>query len=239
MSTAPTLIISELRLTQLWLTLNRPDKANALTASMMQTLTAAITAAQTDAAVSVIVLTAAGDRIFCAGVDIREKPVDGDVAGHRERRSLALAALQDAIMESAKAVVVVLNGAAIGGGAMLTLLADACIAADSASISLPEIDIGIPSYSGANILEAIGGRALSLDLILSGRRMPAAEAQARGLVRAVVPISSLNDSAVAIAESLGNKDAASFIAIKRWTNRKLRAALTEARDEHARHRQQA
>ena len=132
--------------------------------------------------------------------------------------------------------IAVLNGTAIGGGAMLALLADSCIAADVAEISLPEIDIGIPTFSGASILEVIGGRALALDLIQSGRRMPAVEAVARGLIRAAVPRNALADGATALAEALGAKDRHAFAENKRWINRALRAVIAEARQEHARHR---
>src|SRR6185503_7404547 len=107
-------------------------------------------------------LTGAGERVFCAGVDVCEQPADGDMARQRERRSVALAALQDAMMDTPKPVIVVLNGMASGGGAMLALLADACVAVDTAQLSLPEIDLGIASFSGASILEVIGGRALAL-----------------------------------------------------------------------------
>ena len=219
-----------------WIILNRAGKANAMTVGMMEQAVAAITGAAADETIKAVVLTGAGERVFCAGVDVREKPEDGDTARHRERRSHALAALQDAVMETPKPVVVMLNGSAVGGGAMLALLADACVAVSSAELSLPEIDIGIATYSGANILAVVGGRALALDLIQSGRRLSAQDACVRGLVRTVVARDELEAATDAVAAALGGKDAAAFADNKRWINRAMKAAIIEARAEHARHR---
>lgn len=234
--TSPDLLLVQRQDTHLWLTLNRADKANAMTVDVMERLAAQIQEAGQNPEIQAILVTGTGDRIFCAGVDVREKPADGDVARQRERRSHALAALQDAFMHTPKPVIAVLNGVAIGGGAMLALLADACVAVDTAALSLPEIDLGIPTFSGTNILEVIGGRALALDLIQNGRRMSAQEAASRGLVRAVATAADLHTTATAIADGLGKKDNRTFAENKRWINRSLIAALAEARLEHARHR---
>lgn len=229
-------LLVEQRGALLWVTFNRPEKANALTAGMLQGAADAIVAAGNNAEVRAVLFSGAGERFFSAGVDVREKPEDGDMAAHKERRSAAHAALQDALLEVPKPVVAVLNGTAIGGGAMWALLADACIAVDTAELSLPEIDIGIATFSGANILEVLGGRALALDLIQSGRRMPAREAQARGLVNAVAARADLEQTAAGVAELLGAKHRQAFSDNKRWINRSVKAALAEAREEHARHR---
>ncbi|WP_418147781.1 enoyl-CoA hydratase/isomerase family protein [Variovorax paradoxus] len=233
------LVLIARRGAHLVLTLNRADKANAMTVAMVEALTAQITQAANDANIRAIVLTANGDRVFCAGVDVREKPADGDMAAQRERRSHALAALQDAVIDVPKPVVVSLNGTATGAGAMIALMADACVAVDSASIGLPEIDLGIASFSGANILTVIGGRALALDLIQNGRKMPSGEALTRGLVRTVAARAELEGAAQAAADVLAAKDAQAFADNKHWINRGLKAALAEARAEHARHRAKA
>ena len=229
-------VIVERHAAQLRLTLNRPAKANALTVAMMERMAAEITNAGADPAVRAIVVTGAGDRFFSAGADVREPPDDGDPRRHRQRRTDAHAALQDAALDAPKPIVVALNGAAIGAGTLLALIADACIAADTASLSLPEIDLPFPTFLGAGMLEAIGGRALALDLIQSGRRMPAHEAARRGLIRAALPPGELQAAASEIADVMGSKDPSSFAENKRWINRSLKAALTEAREEHARHR---
>ena len=222
-----------------WITLDRADKANALAVSMMEGARAAIEDAAGEASIRAVLLTGAGERVFCAGADVREKPADGDMAAHRKRRSGALAALLDAILESPKPVVTVLNGTASGGGAMLALLCDARVAVDTAAIALPEIDLGMPTFTGATIAEHVGGLALAVDLVQSGRRMPAAEALARGLLTRVVPRADLERSGIDAAQVLASKDAKAFAANKQWLNRRIKDALAQARAEHERHRKHA
>jgi enoyl-CoA hydratase/carnithine racemase len=218
------------------MTMNRPDKANALSVGLMEDATRGLLEAASDAATGAIVLTGAGARVFSAGADVREQPADGDVAAHRRRRSAALAALIDAILDSPKPVVAALNGIASGGGAMLALLADARVAAEEAALSLPEIDLGLSTFMGAAIAEQIGGLALAVDLVQTGRRMPACEAFARGLVNAVVSRAELESAALAMAAALAAKDPRAFATNKQWLNRRMKAALAEARAAHEAHR---
>jgi enoyl-CoA hydratase/carnithine racemase len=222
----------------LWITLNRAEKANALAVAMMEGATAALNTARADENVRAVLLTGAGDRVFCAGADVREKPSDGDMNAHRKRRSAALARLLDGIMDMPKPVISALNGTASGGGAMIALLSDARVAVDSATISLPEIDLDMPTFTGATIAEHIGGLALAVDLVQSGRRMPVAEAFSRGLVTCVVTRAELERAAVQVGEMLAKKDAAAFAANKLWLNRNMKAALAEARERHDQHRRQ-
>lgn len=224
------------RNSQLWIEIDRAEKANAMTVAMMEGITSAIVQAGADESTQAVVLTAKGEKLFCAGVDVREQSPDGDAARQRERRSHALAALQDAVMVTPVPIVVALNGLAVGAGAMLALMADGCVAVEGSALSLPEIDIGISTFSGANILSVLGGRALAADLIQTGRRMSAADALNRGLVSAVVERNVLEPSAAKMAEALGSKNRAAFADNKHWINRGLRSALEEARQEHARHR---
>jgi 3-hydroxypropionyl-coenzyme A dehydratase len=233
------MLLVEQRDDYLWIRLNRADKANALAAAMMETATAALYEAVTDDAVRAVMLTGAGERVFCAGVDVREKPLDGDLTAHRKRRSAGLAALLGAIMDTPKPVIAVLNGTASGGGAMLALLSDARVAVDTAAISLPEIDLGMPTFTGASIAEQVGGLALAVDLVQTGRRMPAAEALSRGLLNRVVARAALEETALEVADMLAQKDTHAFAANKRWLNRRLKHELAEAREEHARHREAA
>ncbi|MDW3682817.1 enoyl-CoA hydratase/isomerase family protein [Cupriavidus sp. CV2] len=232
-------LIIELKEEQLVITIDRAPKANALTVAMMQAIAGTIQESAKDASVKSVVLTASGEKVFCAGVDVRELPPDGDVAKQKERRSLALAVLQDTVLDTGIPVICALNGLASGAGAMIAFLADACVAAESAALSLPEIDLGIATFSGASMLEAIGGRALAKDMIQSGRRMSATEAHDRGLINAVAPKSELIERALEEAKKLGERDRAVFSNNKRWLNRKIKVAIDEARAEHALHRQAA
>jgi enoyl-CoA hydratase/carnithine racemase len=229
-------LLVERRGAHLWITLNRAEKANALAVGMMEAATAALASAQADDNVRAVLLTGAGDRVFCAGADVREQPQDGDMAAHRKRRSAGLAALLESIMDIPKPVVAVLNGTASGGGAMLAFLSDARVAVDSATISLPEIDLGMPTFTGASIAEHFGGLALAADLVQTGRRMPVVEALSRGLVSRVVQRAELASAATQVAQMLAAKDGGAFSANKKWLNRRIKAALAEAREEHAAHR---
>lgn len=220
----------------LWIALARPDKANALTVDMMKGMTAALSSATADQSVRAIAIAGSGEKVYCAGVDVREQPADGDMSAHRERRSLALFELLNAVMGSAKPVVAVLNGVASGGGAMLALVCDARVAVDTAEISLPEINLGLPTFAGASIAMHFGGIALAADLVQTGRRMPAAEALARGLLTSVVPRGELEAEGTRVAGLLAQKDSNAFVANKRWLNRDMKAALAEARGESERHR---
>lgn len=234
MSTAEYLSIDR-RESVLWLRLDRAEKANALTVGMMEGATAALHEAAADASVRAILFAGAGEKVFCAGADVREKPADGDMAAHRKRRGGALFALLNALLDAPKPVIAVLNGIASGGGAMLALVADARVAVESAELSLPEINLGMPTFPGVAIATHVGGLALATDLVQSGRRMPAAEALARGLLTSVVSRAELEQEAMRVAALFVQKDAAAFAANKRWLNRAIKFALAEARagmDEH-------
>ncbi|HEX2825078.1 MAG TPA: enoyl-CoA hydratase/isomerase family protein [Burkholderiales bacterium] len=226
----------ERRAAALWMTLNRADKANALAVGMMEGAVKALRDAAVDDSIEAVVLTAAGERAFCAGVDVREQPADGDAAAHRKRRSAALAAFIDAVVDTPKPVVAALNGIASGGGGMLALLADYRVAVDSAAIALPEINLGISTFIGAEIAMEIGGLALATDLVQTGRRMSADEAFARGLLNRVVPRIELEAAAAQAAAELAGKDGKAFAANKAWLNRRVKRVLAEAREEHERHR---
>ena len=217
------------------ITLDRADKANALTVEMMEGATRALAQAALDGSVRAVLLTGAGDKVFCAGADVRQQPADGNMLEHRVRRGAALFALLNAVIDCPRPVIAVLNGIASGGGAMLALLSDARVAVDTAEISLPEINLGMPTFPGIAIAAHVAGHALATDLVQTGRRMPAAEAQARGLLTSVVSREELQAEALRVAAVLVGKEPRAFAANKQWLNRGLKAALAEARkhaDEH-------
>ena len=132
-----------------------------------------------------------------------------------------------------KPLVVAINGAAIGAGLMLALHADQVVAADHALLSLPEIDIGIATMLGHTLVAELAGQAVANDLVLTGRRMTAAEARQRGLVHQVVQASALSDEADACARFLGAKPRLTFRAMKRWILDRRRLAVQAAFAAHA------
>ena len=119
---------------------------------------------------------------------------------------------------------------------MLALACDARTAVETAEISLPEINLGMPTFAGASIAMHFGGISVAADLVQTGRRMTAAEALARGLVTSVVDRGELETEGTRIAGLLAQKDGEAFAANKRWLNRGIKAALAEARAESERHR---
>jgi len=214
-----------------WLVIDRADKANALTAAMMEAMRAHVDAAAADAGTKALVLTGAGQRAFSGGVDFRtasDLPTDDA----RRLRSQRFFELLIALAGFPKPVVTGMNGVASGGGAMLALLGDRVIAAENAAIALPEIDLGGPTMPGLAILTHVANAGVASDLVQSGRRMPAAEALARGLIAEVVRSEELAGRIEQSALLLGSKPAQAFALNKEWLRRPLIAALHAAEEAH-------
>lgn len=216
-----------------WLSIDRADKANAMTADMMAQMTAHVTAAVDDASIKALVLTGSGERAFSGGVDVRTVS-DLPAEEARRLRSERFFELVIALAGFPKPMVTRMNGVASGGGAMIALLADRVVAADNAAISLPEIDLGGPTMPGLAILAHLAGAGVASDLVQSGRRMPAAEALTRGLIAEVVAAPELDARTEAAALLLGSKPAKAFTLNKRWVRKPLLEALHAAEAEHSR-----
>ena len=216
-----------------WLIIDRADKANALTAEMMEQMSAHVAACAKDDSVKALVLTGAGERAFSGGVDVRTA-TDLPPADARHLRSRRLFELLIALAGFAKPLVTRVNGVASGGGAMIALLGDRVLASENAALALPEIDLGGPTMPGLAILTYLGGAAVASDLVQSGRRMPATEALARGLLSEVVALAALDASVEHAALLLGSKPATAFALNKRWLRRPLLESLHAAEAEHAR-----
>ena len=211
------------------LTLDRP-RANAIDAA----LGAAFVSALRETAARAVVLTGAGERVFCAGADLKNPDdVPAEILG--PQRAATLAAMLAAMLDFDRPLIAAVNGAAAGAGAMLALLADRVIAVETARFSLPEIDVGMPTFLGLAILGDLAGSALAGDLVQSGRAMGAAEAASRGLAECVAA-ADLMPRALAAARMLAAKPAAAFAANKRWLQGARRAAIDRAIAASASHR---
>ena len=186
------------------ITVNRPAVRNALNDATLGAIDAAVAALDADPEVRVILLTGAGDKAFIAGADINELSRATAVTG----RTLALRgqAVFDRIAAAGKPIIAVINGFCLGGGCELALACTFRFAADTAEIGQPEINLGIiPGYGGSQRLPRLIGRDRALDLILTGRRVPAAEALALGLVTRVYPAATLRAESLAYAGELAAK----------------------------------
>ncbi len=212
------------------ITLNRPQKANALTLEMMRGLAEALRNARADSAVRGVLITGAGERVFSGGVDVRQvSPLPE--AEFRQARSTAFFAVLIQLVDFEKPVVAAVNGVASGGGFMIAALADVIVASDNALFALPEIDLGSPPLAGLAILTPLIGGALAYDLVQSARNLSAAEAERRGLVRAVAPRAEVVVTGEKIARELMAKKARAFSASKAWVRKPMRESLEQA--EHA------
>ncbi|SDY29098.1 enoyl-CoA hydratase [Lysobacter sp. yr284] len=183
------------------ITVNRPDKLNALNAATLDALLAAFEAAAADPAVRTVVLTGAGPKAFVAGADIAEMnglaPVQGRDFSLRGQK------LMRRIEKMPKPVVAMINGFALGGGLELAMGCHLRIAADTAKVGQPEINLGlIPGFGGTQRLLRLAGRAATLELCLLGAPIDAARAQQLGIVNRVVAAAELEAETFKLAEQL-------------------------------------
>src|ERR1019366_7806233 len=174
------------------LTVNRPEKLNALSAAVIAELADAFSRVSNDPGIRAVVLTGAGEKAFVAGADIGElvalSPFDARafaLRGQAVFRQLEICG---------KPSVAAVNGFALGGGLELALACTVRFASENAKLGLPEVKLGIiPGYGGTQRLPRLVGRGRALELLLSGETIVAAEAYRIGLVNAVVPAAELLD----------------------------------------------
>jgi len=186
------------------LTLQRPQRLNALDAHTLDELRAALLDLQQDGTVRCIIITGAGAKAFVAGADINELASDTP-DGARDRALLGQHTF-DLIERLGKPVIAAVNGFALGGGCELAMACTIRIAADTARFGQPEINIGlIPGFAGTQRLPRLIGTARAMEMILTGTPITAEEARAIGLVNRVVPASELMTAARAMAAELASK----------------------------------
>ena len=194
----------EVRERAAWITIARPEKLNALNRATVEDLAAASARAIADEGVRAIALTGAGEKAFVAGADIAEMS-RLDAAG-AQRFSRFLQETFDRLERSPKPVLAVINGFALGGGCELALACHLRIAADTARLGQPEINLGlIPGAGGTQRLPRLVGRGRALELILGGGMIDAARAERIGLVERVVPAAELGERAAAWLAELAGK----------------------------------
>jgi enoyl-CoA hydratase len=182
------------------LTVNRPDKLNALSDEVIAELGDAISEVRTDDSVGGLIVTGAG-RAFVAGADIAElasqSAAEGKARSERGQRVFRL------FETSPKPVVAAVNGFALGGGCELALACHIRIAGEGAQFGQPEVKLGItPGYGGTQRLPRLVGASVALELLLTGDRIDATEALRIGLVNRVVPADKLLNEAEALVRRI-------------------------------------
>jgi enoyl-CoA hydratase len=179
------------------LTINRPDKLNALNQQVRDEVLAALDELAADDGVGVVVLTGAGEKSFIAGADIGEfegrQPFD-------QREAMRIPRIFDAMGSFPKPVIAMINGFCLGGGCELAMGCDLRIASEKARFGQPEIKLGlIPGGGGSQRLPRLVGLGNALRLILTGDMIGAAEAKEIGLVEMVVPHEELREKTLELA----------------------------------------
>jgi enoyl-CoA hydratase len=183
------------------ITVNRPDKLNALDALTLEQLQGGFDAAAEDDAVRCVVLTGAGPKAFVAGADIAQmntlSPVQGRDFSLRGQR------LMRRIETFPKPVIAMVNGFALGGGLELAMACHLRIAADTAKVGQPEVNLGlVPGFGGTQRLLRLAGRAATLELCLTGTPIDAARALQLGIVNRVVAPAALEEETFKLAGQL-------------------------------------
>lgn len=218
--TEANVVISEMRGRVAVITINRPEKHNALDGAVRCAFLGAMDSARRDERVRAIVLTGAGDKAFIAGSDItefeRRSPVD-------QWRVMKGPSIYEAVERCPKPVIAAVNGYCLGGGLEIALACDIRIASATAQFGQPEVKLGlIPGGGGTQRLPRVVGLGAALRLILSGEMIPADEALRIRLVEEIVPPHELVPRALALGETLASRGPVAVAAAKEAT----RAALS-------------
>ncbi len=185
----------------LWVTVNRPDKLNALNGGTLRELDDAIAAAAADGSVLAVVVTGAGEKAFVAGADIAELNRLGPVEA--KEFSLRGQGIFDRIERLTKPVVAAVNGFALGGGCELAMACHIRIASSNAVFGQPEVKLGlIPGYAGTQRLPRLVGRGRALEILLSGRNVSAEEAERIGLANIVCEPAALKETVTTLLNGI-------------------------------------
>ena len=208
-------------------TFNRPQVRNALNAETFAALRQTMLELQADDRVRVVILTGAGGKAFVAGADINELAVQTPTSA----RAFALAGQHvfDIVEGLGKPVIAAINGYALGGGCELAMACTIRLAADTATIGQPEINLGIiPGYAGTQRLARLVGKGKAMELLLTGVPVSAAEAQRIGLVNRVVGVSELMNEARTLADQLARNPPIAMRYILDAVNRGLEMPFEQA-----------
>jgi len=207
------------------ITINRPEKRNALDRQVRSAFLDAMAAARENDPVRAVVVTGAGDKAFVAGADIGEFEGRSTV---EQWRVMKAATIFDAVERCPKPVIAAVNGYCLGGGMELALACDIRVASSAARFGQPEVNLGIiPGGGGTQRLPRIVGLGAALKMILTGDMVGAEEALRLGLVDEVVEPAALLDRALALAETIASKSPVAVAAAKEAT----RAALSLPLDD--------
>ena len=206
------------------ITLNRPKLLNALSFGVFREIAAAVDDLEADDQIGCILL-AGSEKAFAAGADIKEMQPKTFI----DMFSSDFAAVGgDRVASCRKPTIAAVSGYALGGGCELAMMCDIIIAADTAKFGQPEITLGtIPGIGGTQRLTRAIGKSKAMEMVLTGRMMDATEAERANLVSRVVPLASLMDEAVKLAETLASMSRPSVLLAKEAINAAFETSLAE------------
>lgn len=210
------------------LTINRPDKRNALNQATCDEILHALDALRSSQDSRVLVVTGAGDRAFIAGADIGE--FEGRTA-LTQRVNMKGRRIFDAVEDFPKPVIAMINGFCLGGGMEFALACDLRIASEAAKLGQPEINLGIiPGGGGTQRLARLIGEGKAMELILTGDLIEAAEAKTLGLVNDVIPAAGLSSRVMTLAGRIAEKSPIALRMAKEAVKNAARMNLREGLD---------
>lgn len=205
------------------ITLNRPKALNALNSQTMEEVVAAARAFDREPGIGAILLSGS-EKAFAAGADIKEMSSQA----YSEMYLVDWFAHWDNFTRVRTPTIAAVSGYALGGGCELAMMCDVLIAADTAQFGQPEIDLGVlPGMGGSQRLTRAVGKAKAMDMILTGRRMDAAEAERSGLVSRVVAADELADKAFEVAEAISTRSLVASLAAKEAVNAAFETTLDQ------------
>ncbi|MCG6206367.1 enoyl-CoA hydratase/isomerase family protein [Rhodopseudomonas sp. HC1] len=196
-------VIIEQRDQALWITINRPDKRNAINAGVVEGITSGWKQAHDDPSVRVIVLTGAGDKAFCAGADLQS--TGAAFAFDFSKPNVDYADLLRLAQNATKPSIARVNGTCMAGGMGLLCMTDMAVAADSVQFGLPEVKVGVFPMQVMSLLQDIAPRRLIAEWALTGEPFDAAAARDAGLLNYVVPGAELDAKVEWLVKRLTDK----------------------------------
>jgi enoyl-CoA hydratase len=206
-------------------TMHRPEALNALNLEMTGALQEALRELDADASLGCLVLTGAGEKAFAAGADIKEMATKTFAQAYGED---FITATWEQLTRTRLPVIAAVNGFALGGGCEWAMMCDMIFASETAKFGQPEIKLGvIPGSGGTQRLTRLVGRAVAMDLILTGRVIDAAEALRIGLVSRVYPADQLMAETMKAAEQVAGFGRLAVMAAKEAVNRAEEVGLAE------------
>ncbi len=206
------------------ITLNRPEAMNALNGQLMDEMTRALRAFETDENIRAIVITGSAEA-FAAGADIKEMQSKDYMDVYMND---FITANWEEASRCRKPVIAAVAGYALGGGCELAMMCDFILAADNAKFGQPEIKLGvIPGAGGTQRLTRFVGKSKAMEMVLTGRMMDAEEAERSGLVSRIVPVDDLLEEALKTARKIADLSLPSVMIAKECINKSYETTLKE------------